>query len=184
MFDQTQAASYLAAMIDGEGWVRDPAKNGMSRMLSIANTDPDIIAAICECFSVLGIPFSVSHADARGRHQAIDIVAAYGFHALTMVYELVPIRAQRKRNRLFGLINNSTPRKDIVRYGLKKDELEAAYLTMTLKQMATHFGVGLNTINRAMTHHGVERLPRSKAAERVWASRRANHGPTGRKAPR
>ena len=149
-------------------------------MVSVANTDPDIIEAIEECLTVLGIPYKRNHTAARGRHQAIETIHIYGQSALSIIHAEVPIRSKRKADRLAGLLNNNRRRHDLTSQFLKADELRAAYVTMTQKQMAAHFGVSLSTIVKAMNRHAIPRVLGSERAARVWESRRGLYGPSGR----
>jgi len=63
-YEIAEIRGYLAAMIDGEGYVNQCAKSngrgGVNRQVRIVNTDPAIIAHVCSCLEALEIDYSIS----------------------------------------------------------------------------------------------------------------------------
>lgn len=172
--DRGMAAGYLAGIIDGEGYIRDPDRNGTSRMVQIANTDEDIIEATCDALDVFGIRHTVSPWKHSAGKSPIKYIQISGKNNLKRLYSIVPIRSRRKEARLHGHVFSQRRNQHIVRDDLSKEALTSAYATMTMKEMASHFGVSLNSIVRAMNHHGIPRVSGTDRANRVWKSRREN----------
>jgi hypothetical protein len=81
--NKSQAAAYLAAMIDGEGHIR-VTKN---RSASVANTDWDLIEATVECCELLGIRHKIvaGSYDSRGNRKQVWEVRMYGKDTLVII---------------------------------------------------------------------------------------------------
>lgn len=92
--NKSQAAAYLAAMIDGEGHIRV----NKNRSASVANTDWDLIEATVECCELLGIRHKIvaGSYDRRGNRKQIWEVRMYGKDTLEIIRKSVPLRCRRK----------------------------------------------------------------------------------------
>lgn len=90
-----QARYYLAAFIDGEGSVRS---NGR-RELAIGNTDPDLIAAVLECFAVLGITHGAITRSSRGMRGRRDMLYVNVYRKSNFeILATLPLRSAAKRD--------------------------------------------------------------------------------------
>lgn len=166
MFTRIQAEAYLAAMIDGEGWVGEP-KGKQNRAIRIANTDPVLIDAIVECCDILGLNYGrYSYKRAPTNWSDGEMVEIRGLASLTIVWQCVPFRATRKRDRLSRTLDSYRPPVDPA-------ELRRLYDTgMTIGEVAAAMGVGPKRIRSAMNTHGIPpRLGKDRAAV-VWRVRR------------
>jgi hypothetical protein len=174
VFNREQAAAYLAAMIDGEGWIGE-AKSPQNRAIRITNTDPVLITAVMECCDVLGIGYrTYAYAAQRAHWSGGQLVTIYGLENLSRVLAEVPFRAERKRERLVRLIAS-------YRAPLDPDEIRRLYDEgRTMKEVAAALSVSLKRIINAMTAHGIPRRDASKRGASVWRARREKYGAAGR----
>lgn len=95
-------ASYLAAMIDGEGCVsvvrrRDKVVN---RMISIVNTEESIITACADACDALGIAWGISERDRSDGRKHQWVLYICGRENLLLVKAKVPLRSNLKIARL------------------------------------------------------------------------------------
>lgn len=109
----TEAAYYLAAMIDGEGCVtRPPFGNGSygrrsgNRSVTITNTDAQILNATKRCLMMLGIEYRVYETNPGVPRRMRSDIRITGRKNLERVYELVPLKCRRKLFRLAGCIHS------------------------------------------------------------------------------
>lgn len=133
------SASYVAAMIDGEGSVyyqlNYNSGYARSRFVSISNTDDDIINAVSDALSDLDIDHSIYwHYDRRGR-KPLSYVYIMGRESLTKVAELVPIQSKRKQDKLAAALASY---RDIARP--QDEEIRSLYLDqkMSVNRVADH----------------------------------------------
>lgn len=180
MFNSDQAAHYLGAMIDGEGWIGepriDPRRGGFqNRAVRIANTDPGLIDAIIECCEVLGIHYTRQHIKRRRPGDRPSwVVDITGLESLQTIRDQVPIRAIRKRERLQRTI-------DTFRKPLDKEEILRLYSgNRTQKQVAEQMGVSIKRLSSAMKRYGIPVRSQKEQHDLIWQSRRARFGPAGR----
>jgi hypothetical protein len=178
MFTNTQAAAYLAAMIDGEGWIGSP-KNKQNRAIRISNTDPDLISAIREVCDRLGITYTVQHINARKEGWSagwwVDIT---GRANMIRVRDEVPLRSSKKRARLDAIITSYVDRPPLDGGDLRRLYEEDG---LTQREIATRLGVGFKRVLLAMRRHEITRRPHGpERALSVWRSRRAKYGQKGR----
>lgn len=97
------AKGYLAALIDGEGYIVAPNPRGQ-REVVVEMCDPEPIACMKEACGVLGIRFRTRGRPAReGRRQtyAVSIASQQGLAAL---YKNVTLAHPTKQSRLEGLL--------------------------------------------------------------------------------
>jgi intein/homing endonuclease len=175
MFITEQAAAYLAAMIDGEGWIGEP-KGAQNRAIRIANTDRVLIDAIAECCDVLGVHYTVQSIRARQDNWSDGwVVDITGHDSLRYILDHVPFRAPRKRDRLA---------RQVASYAhppLDPETLTELYESgLTVRQVAAELGISAKRVANAMRKHGIARRTGADRATTVWEARRARYGPTGR----
>lgn len=179
MFNLEQAAAYLAGMIDGEGWIGEP-KGLHNRAIRIANTDPDLIAAIQEACDVLGVTYTThAYKGARENWSPGWFLDISGRENLTRVHQLVPIRSAKKWDRLARTLTSYR-----MPLPLERATLEALYVGegLAMPEVAQRLGVSLKRVRLAMVRHGIERRGHGpERAAAVWRARRARHGPSGRR---
>lgn len=174
MFNREQAAAYLAAMIDGEGWIGEP-KGPSNRAIRIANTDPELISAIREACDALGISYTVQKIRQRRENWSSGwVVDITGRENFLRVLAEVPLRSSRKLDRLQRAAGSFRPAVDVER-------LTTLYQTgLTMKEVAVEMGLSLKRVINAMNAHKIERRRQGNAA--IWRTRRAKYGQTGRRA--
>jgi hypothetical protein len=144
MFTAEQAAAYLAAMIDGEGWIGEP-KNKRNRGVRIANTDPALISAIIECCMVLDLHYTVTRAAGAKPHWASQAtVHIGGLRSLERVQQLCPIRAPAKQDRLARTLPTFRQPVDIMAVNHMRNQ------GMTLKAIAQELGVSYKRVRFAV----------------------------------
>lgn len=153
---RTEARWYLAALIDGEGSVQYARRaRGTSRVISIANTDPDILDAARACLKILNVPYREYDRLPEGNHGSklrtyITISSRAGMEAL----KGLPIQAAGKREALAKCIASYAPRLPAA------DELVARYESgMTIDEIAESLGVSYGTIQGRLVQAGY--TPRS-----------------------
>lgn len=97
-FGQEAAAAYLAAIIDGEGWILV----NINRQVGVFNTDRDIIDAVIECCQILALRHVVQFEERSQRKNRQDgwRVIVTGKDSLIRIRDQVPLRASRKRVKL------------------------------------------------------------------------------------
>jgi LAGLIDADG-like domain len=177
VFNTEQARAYLAAMIDGEGWIGEP-KSVQNRAIRIANTDPVLIDAIRECCAVLGLHYTMtSHAARHAHWKPQQQVHITGRPAMAVVLATVPIRSPKKLDRLARTVES-------YRQPLPLDEATVRDLYaqgLTVREVAREMGVGTKRVIYAMRTYDITRRHGADRAESVWRSRRKVHGPTGRR---
>jgi hypothetical protein len=174
--DETQAAAYLAAMIDGEGWIGE-YRNASNRAIRIANTEFELIDAIAECCDALGVTYHIYDRAARKQNWSpIRWLEIYGRDNLATVLARVPIRSERKRARLERIVASYRPPID-------PDQLRALYLGegLSIAQTAERLGVGVKRVRFALRTNGISGHQGMEKARLIWETRRRKHGPTGRR---
>lgn len=154
--DSAQACYYLAAMIDGEGYIPATATTHRYRSIRIGNTDPDLIAAIQECCDILRLHYLTIPIKAQKSHWAdswaVDISSR---DSLMYVRDYVPIRCKRKLERLDALIDSYQ------RLPLSRDDVVEPYESgESLKDIAARLGCSKSKVTRALRRYGVEVRPR------------------------
>ena len=160
--NKDQAAHYLAAMIDGEGYVPELATSHRYRSIRIANTDPDLIAAMHECCDLLGLRYLTIPLKSKNPRWAdgwaVDI---NGYESLCTVRDFVPIRCKRKLERLNGLI-------DSYKFPpLDRADVETAYVKgETVQSIAARLGCSKSRVTRSLRSYGVEIRPRGGSRKR------------------
>lgn len=168
MFTREQAGAYLAAMIDGEGWVGEP-KGVQNRAIRITNCDPVLIEAIQECCVILDIHYTLTSQAARkcnwSDQQTVHIG---GLAAFETILAIVPVRAPVKLDRIRRTIPT-------YRRPLDEDELRRLYASgMTQREVADALGVSQKRVIHAMKAYGIPRRTGTDRAVSIWRSRRAN----------
>ncbi|MEU2106482.1 LAGLIDADG family homing endonuclease [Nocardia sp. NPDC019255] len=176
MFNADQAAHYLAAMIDGEGWVGEPKSKLRNRAIRIANTDRALIDAITECCDVLGIHYTVQYQTGRKPGWApqwwVDITGRASFE---IVRDRVPVRAPQKRDRIARTAAS-------YRQPLDKAEIIRLYSNnMTQKQVAAAMGVSIKRLRNAMDRYGIPARAHVDRCDLIWRARREKYGAAGRR---
>ena len=166
--NQEQAAWYLAAMIDGEGWV-SAHTGSKNRAVRIANTDPALIAAIQEACTALGIEYHMTNVPARRANWTPgQVVNIYGRENLRKIHELVPFRAPQKRERLASLLTT-------YREPLDAGELSTLYgQGATIQQLADHFGCGIKRVQNARRTNNIPVRTGAEKGAIIWQARRRN----------
>lgn len=177
---KTQAAAYLAAMIDGEGHVRVH----QNRSVSVANTDPDLIEAVEECCELLGLRHSTQRGSYRrsGNRKPIWEVRMVGKDTLLKIRHVVPLRATRK---LAALEDAIAAYKQLPRP--PREWLEQKYHVegLSLQQVAEAWGVK-NSVSAHcwLKFYGIPRRSQAQAQtkyprpERAWLEARLGEGLT------
>jgi LAGLIDADG-like domain len=168
-FSEDQAALYLAAMIDGEGWVGEP-KGVTNRAIRIANTERDLIDAIEECCQVLGLHYlTYPYVAKRENWSPGWMVHITGEDSFRKILAQVPIRSTRKLDRVRRTIDSFRPRVDV-------KEARRLYYDegLTQRQVADRLGVGYKRIRLLMRREGMAARQGSDRSASIWASRRAN----------
>lgn len=95
-------ASYLAAMIDGEGHVS--AKQ--NKAIRIGNTEPELIAATEWCCDQLGFHWRTNGPYLKPSGKSVWEVSINGRDTLERALEVLPIQSPRKRAALVEAIGN------------------------------------------------------------------------------
>ena len=174
-----QAQSYLAAMIDGEGWIGE-YKNRFNRAIRIANTEEEIITANIQCLEQLGITYTVIRDKKPAKpHWAKRItIEITRLVNLSYILEHVPFQSTRKRERLKRLIASYK-----VIEPLDVNEVRRLYTEkgMTDKQVAAAMGVGLKRVLNVRRKHNIAGHSYAERGPLIWAERRRRYGSAGRK---
>jgi hypothetical protein len=154
---KTQAAAYLAGMIDGEGCVRVRT----NRSVSVSSTDYELIEACVRCCELLGLRHRISKCSAKpGRKPAWELYIN-GKDSLVAVQQHVPIQCHRKQAALAEAIAayKNKPRPS-------KEWLEQKYLVdgLSLQQVAEAWGVKHNVSAHCwLKYYGIPRRNQSEA---------------------
>lgn len=101
-FTTEEAAGYIAAIIDGEGWVaeqRATRKRALYRV-TIANTDLAIVQAVRDALDVLGVRHYVNSYDRPGNQQRMHHVLITHRDGLRALHKSVRLRCPRKQHAL------------------------------------------------------------------------------------
>lgn len=156
---EDQAAHYLAAMIDGEGHV---TRTGTVRRVGVTNCDPDLIAAVCECYDVLEIRYTVRPKRRyKVTHTPCFDVMVESRAGLQTIWDRVPIRSSRKRQRLQEIVDSYTaaarPDPSVLREMYVERRMSAARIAAVL---AAH----PQQVLRWLRRDGVERRTPQEAA--------------------
>lgn len=107
-----QARFYLAAMIDGEGYVGCSldSRGFWCRQVAIANTDMALIEATAECCDLLGIDYRIKEQKKqKEHHNTCLLLRITGRENLKILLEEVPLRSPKKLRTLQLAV--STPAK-------------------------------------------------------------------------
>jgi hypothetical protein len=168
MWDERTAAVYLAAMIDGEGWILV----NINRQVGIFNTDRDLIDAVTECCDVLGLNYVVQlerRAHRRNRQDGWRVNIT-GKPSLERIRDVVPIRASRKRSKLGEAIAacRQVPRPP-------REWLVQKYWHegMSLQQVAEAWGVKNSTSAHCwMEYYGIPRRSVAEGNRLDWRRRK------------
>lgn len=165
------AASYLAAMIDGEGTVSLPSGKSSTRCIRIANTEPDIIAAVVRCCRILEIKCATYEtAPARpGWRKRWDVTIS-GKESLQQVLAMVPIQSRRKLYRLKELIK---------RYRISNRPPDADLLHMYIERRMSYVDI-LKVTGAKSTGTVSYWLRQARIAARDYSAAASNHWGTKR----
>jgi hypothetical protein len=181
---ETEAACYLAAMIDGEGHIRVHR----NRSASVANTERDLIDAVTECCDVLGLHYVVNensyHREGDGYHRKpIWEVRMAGKDTLERIRDVVPLRSKRKAQAVRDAIAAYTQKPRPPR-----EWLEQKYLVerLSLQQCAEAWGVRNSASAHSwMQYYGIPRREvgggsgrKYPLPDREWLQARVNEGLT------
>ncbi len=190
---EREAAGYLAGMIDGEGTVackryklgQYKGKNVQSKVghywvwnrhIRIINTDYEIIEAILECCEKLAIHASCNEVKSpshkRYGYRRAWTVTIGSRDGLTKVMELVPVRCQRKADRIRLALTTfkNTKRPSI-------EVLRSMYIdrTMSCREIARATGAKTsNTVRYWLEKYGIPLRSQSAATFFGWDTRRKN----------
>lgn len=172
-----QAIGYLAAMIDGEGWIGD-LKGVHNRAIRIANTEEDIISAVTSCLDYLGITYIIIRDKKPARPNwakriTVDITRRSN---LSYILGHVPFRSLRKRERLERLVSS-------YRQPLDPDEVRRLYVDegLTEQQVANRLGASLKRVKNVRRWNNIPSRNHQDRAQSIWAERRRRYGSAGRK---
>lgn len=163
---ETQAAAYLAGMIDGEGTI---GQYNAIRRVTICNTDYALIEACAEACDTLGLPYAIYPAEAaRGRAKRWDLNFRGGKPTFERILREIPIRSPGKRARLAAMLETyRRPRRP------PRAELEAYYLEgASYSALGERYGVGVSTIQNWMRQLGIPARSYSEAGTLHWEVRR------------
>lgn len=101
------AAGWLAGFIDGEGCVYSRnlilpnGKRHQHRVVTISNTDPDLIEFAAICFRKFGIHYSLSKRNgATERHKNVFVIEIRRGFDMDRIKNFIPIQAKSKRGKL------------------------------------------------------------------------------------
>lgn len=171
-----QSIAYLAAMIDGEGWIGE-LKGTTNRAIRIANTEEDIITGITECLDHLGITYRIVREKENpnprwAKRITVDIT---GLKNLSYILEHVHFRSVRKRARLGRLVASYRRPVDV-------DAVRHLYIEkgMSDKQVAEALGVGIKRVRNVRRWHNIEGHSYAERAPLAWAERKKRYGSRGR----
>lgn len=180
--NKTEAAHYIAAMIDGEGCV---VHSGHTRNVNIANTDPDLIAAIERCYETLGITYRVVTAKMYDeRHKQRWNVIVSNRESLQIIFDRVPIQASRKVEKLRVVLETYRPprptsevlRRMYVDEGMGVTRIGAAlgYQQSSIRYWLRRDGVVLRTASEAAKLRYDAGISRPEDNKRKWLESRAS----------
>jgi hypothetical protein len=162
-----QAAWYLAALIDGEGYVSKP---GRQPVVGITNTEKFLINTACAAYDLLGITYTV-YTRVRSVHgwkQAYD-VRVFGVPKLKLILKLIPIHHPGKRKNLDyhvehdGYYNTAAGKLEKLGYDPRK----------SLGEYASILGVSTATVARAARKIGWPIRTYSEASRVYWANKKS-----------
>ncbi len=172
-----QALAYLAAMIDGEGWIGE-LKGAQNRAIRIANTNEELITANVECLELLGITYTIirDKKPAKPHWSKRIMIDITRLSNLKFILENVPFQSTRKRDRLIRLVAS-------YRQPLDVEEVRRLYIDegLTEVQVAAKMGVSLKRIKNVRRWNNIPARSYKDRAASIWAERRRRHGKTGRK---
>lgn len=172
-----EAAGYLGAMIDGEGSVALPTgTRRYSKGVNVANDDLDIVNAVLEAASMLGLtPFIGKRARANGK--VGHLIWFCRWADIKRISEIVPIRSERKLAKIRRIVVEKEP--PVIVRRPPKELLEQKYLIEM--QSAAQIAEGLGTWQAVVRHWLREyHVPlRGRREASLLAYRTGRHVPRG-----
>lgn len=175
--DQSEAAGYLGAMIDGEGSVALPTgAKKYSKGINVANDDLGIVNAVLEAASMLGLtPFIGKHERENGKVGYLVWFCRWA--DIKRISEIVPIRSERKLAKIHRIVIEKEP-PAIVRRP-PKEELVRKYLKemQSAAQIAENLGTWQAVVRTWLGEYQIPRRGRREAARLAY--RTGRHVPRG-----
>ena len=94
-----EAAGYISAIIDGEGWVAEqrPERSRRIYRVTISNTEQDIIDGVREALDVLGVRHYINTQNKQPPRVPVHHVIISHREGLTRLHEVVRLRSGRKQ---------------------------------------------------------------------------------------
>lgn len=178
--NDSEAAGYLAAMIDGEGCVSVRPKTetrSVGRSVEIANTEQSIIDATVAACARLGIECRVVCYERTSKWKPVYRVLITGRKNYELLREKVPLRSALKSARLDDAL---------AAYVIKPpqpsgEELRRWYCDegRSARDIADAIGRPLQTVYAWMRKAGIERRGKSEALAIAWATGRKSDWRSG-----
>jgi hypothetical protein len=163
------AAGWLAAIIDGEGYVGFALRPiGTRRIVKIANTDPSILAAVYEALDLFGIQYTeVERAQPNPKWKRITEVIIQGRRNLEKMAASVELRADKKHIALTSAVSTYKGHR------FNRDELHRLYVVERHSQatIAKMLGCSQANIQYAIRRAGLQ-IPESESKRRGWTDDR------------
>ena len=106
-----QKAAYIAAFIDGEGWVvfrHNPKRSHKERQIGFTNTDKVLFQRVCQLLSDLGFDLAVRYVEhANPKHAPrYNATIIGGFAAFKKFSDLIPLQHPGKVERLAAMLSS------------------------------------------------------------------------------
>lgn len=154
------AANYIAAMIDGEGYINDVKyRISNTRIVSISNTNTDILKHITKCLDILGITYKIYTSNGLTVNKLqIYRVSIHGKENFLKVKELIPIQCGYKKERLDNILASYKDNYNCE--PLSKEVLYNLYIKrrMSTRAIGIHLKVSHAKVQRWLNKHNIKRL--------------------------
>lgn len=155
--NKIETAAWIAGMIDGEGHISMRRRRTIDRVVRIANTDLELISAVVDGLTDIGITSTVLEmkrtTDDPNRRTCWE-VNIYGRQNFRLLYDLVPIQSSRKLDALREIVNSYVfplrPTEGVLRELYEERE-------MTIKEVAQELSLPPGTVYNWIVKRGIER---------------------------
>lgn len=165
------AAGYLSGLIDGEGWVSIPKNRYHNRFVDIANTDLEIIRAVEEALSMLGIGYSICRQVHKNpKWKPCYHVQVRNQYDLVRLHELCNLASVEKQSNLTTNVNSYQRWQDRTQFD--KRQAKRLYTSgWSMEEIAQYLHVSHSRIQYCIS--GVcDPISQSEKAKRGWKPER------------
>ncbi len=168
------AVGWLAGIIDGEGCVSKPDKR--QKGVQISNTDTEIIRAVGEVLSMLGISYGISETknhEYNHKHKKAYCVRITNRDGLERLFRAINLASEKKQGRLAEMMvyYSHVPKPAIIDW---KDVVDLYLSGLSMAEVARRYGVSPTRIATSLRRCGITKRSMSEALH-ISASKRRKY---------